>query len=284
MAVRIPAVAGQFYPALRDELIETIEYCFLHELGPRKKPPAKNADSKFLAFICPHAGYVYSGPIAAHSYYYASAISDVELFAIIGPNHWGLGSGVAVYSEGKWTTPLGEVEVDSEVVKELVSESEIIDIDDSAHIKEHSIEVQLPFIQYSFPNKKYKILPITMYLQDKETAKDVGKALAKIAKNKKTVLIASSDFTHYEPHDQAKTKDTRLIESIKKLNLNDFYFSLARLNVSACGYGPIASIIVASKELGVNEVRLLKYATSGDITGDKNAVVGYASIAFIRGG
>jgi hypothetical protein len=98
------------------------------------------------------------------------------------------------------------------------------------------------------------------------------------------VFIASSDFTHYEPHDQAKTKDTRLIESIKKLNLNDFYFSLARLNVSACGYGPIASIIVASKELGVNEVRLLKYATSGDITGDKSAVVGYASIAFIRGG
>jgi hypothetical protein len=283
MKVRRPAVAGQFYPAIRDELIETIEYCFMHELGPKKKPPAKDADSKFLAFVCPHAGYVYSGPVAAHSYYYASAISDVELFVIIGPNHWGLGSGVSVYGEGRWITPLGEVEVDTEAAKELVEGSGIVDVDETAHLKEHSIEVQLPFIQYSFPSKSYKILPITMFLQDKDTAKEIGKALASIARNRKALLLASSDFTHYEPHDQAKTKDTRLIESIKKLNVNDFYFSLARLNASACGYGPIASIIIASKELGAKEVKLLKYATSGDVTGDKSAVVGYASLMFVKG-
>ena len=275
--MRRPAVAGQFYPASPSVLRKTIEECFLHEIGPRKLPPAEG--SKMIGLVCPHAGYTYSGPVAAHSYLALSAMASCNLIIIIGPNHYGMGSGVAVPSVKKWQTPLGEVPIAKNAAEDLVETSGIIDIDDLSHIQEHSIEVQIPFLQFIF-NKPFKILPVSMLLQDKKTAIEVGEAVAEIAMKWKSFVIASSDLTHYEPHDIASKKDRELIKAIESLDVDAHYEILRKLNLTACGYGPIASVMTASKILGAKNGKLLQYATSGDTGGSRDAVVGYAAIGF----
>lgn len=277
MRVRKPAVAGTFYPAEKDKLLQMIEGCFMHSYGPGKKPPAGKG-RKMIGMVCPHAGYMYSGPVAAHGYYQASQL-DIDLAIIIGPNHWGIGSGIATVKEGSWETPLGLVDVDSSTAEQVVKTSGIVDFDDYAHSQDHCLEVQLPMLQYIY-KRKFGILPIILILQDRKTATDVGKAIAEIAKGKNVLLIASSDFTHYEPNEQAHRKDNELIKTILELDIARYYTVLERLNISACGYGAIASIMTAAKMLGAEKGELLKYATSGDIAGDKSSVVGYASILF----
>lgn len=280
MPVRSPAVAGSFYPSDRDELLRLLENSFTHPLGPGRRPPASEDFGKPLALISPHAGYVYSGPVAAHGYYASSSIGVQPLFLVVGPNHWGIGSGVAVFPEGKWATPLGEVEVDAIAAKRLVRASGIVDFDEVAHRNEHSIEVQVPFLQYTFP-PGFRILAISMALQDAETAKDVGEALAEVIQERPALLVASSDLTHYEPHETAAKKDAALIKAIEALDVARYYSVLERLNVSACGYGPMATVMTAAKRLGATQARLLKYATSGETGGDYNAVVGYASVLIV---
>jgi AmmeMemoRadiSam system protein B len=180
--------------------------------------------------------------------------------------------------ECKWNTPLGDVEVDSEAAEKISHLSEIIDIDNFSHTREHSLEVQIPILQEMYSD--FKILPITMINQNKEAAKDVGLAIAKIAEREKVMIIGSSDFTHYEQNEFAHKQDMALIEPILKLDVEKFYDILEDRNVSACGYGAIASTMIACKELGATKGELLKYATSGDITGDTSSVVGYGSIVF----
>ena len=277
MRVRKPAVAGSFYPAEKDKLLQMIEGCFMHSYGPGKKPPAGKS-RKMIGMVCPHAGYMYSGPVAAHGYYQASQL-DTDLAIIIGPNHWGIGSSIATVKEGSWETPLGLVDVDSSTAEQVVKTSGIVDFDDYAHSQDHCLEVQIPMLQYIY-KRKFRILPIILILQDRKTATDVGKAIAEIAKGKNVLLIASSDFTHYEPNEQAHRKDNELIKAILELDIARYYTVLERLNISACGYGAIASIMTAAKMLGAEKGELLKYATSGDIAGDKSSVVGYASILF----
>lgn len=279
MRLRRPAVAGIFYPSDSDELKASIEESFLHRIGPKKKSPSVEAISERVVLVSPHAGYMYSGPVAAHGYYACSYLKSVELVVIAGPNHYGIGSGVATVREGVWETPLGKVEVDGNSAKRLVESSGIIDFDDSAHMREHSIEVQIPFLQYIF-GSKFKILPISMMLQDMSTAIDVGKAIANCVKDKKFLLIASSDFTHYEAHEIASRKDSETIKAILQMDVPKLYNVIENLNVTMCGYGPVAAMITAAKELNITNGKLLKYATSGDITGDYSSVVGYASILF----
>lgn len=279
MPVRPPAVAGQFYPADKEELASNIEDCFTHKLGPGKAPPASEAYGTLVGLVSPHAGYMYSGPVAAHGYYASSARADITTFIILGPNHWGVGSGVATYKEGSWRTPLGDVEIDKAAAQELAQASGLVDFDETAHRNEHSIEVQVPFLQRIF-TKGFKILPVSMALQDRATAVELGQAVSEVAAKRKAFLIASSDFTHYQDHKTAARKDGELIKAIERLDVNQFYTTLERLDVSACGYGPIAATMTATKILGAKGGRLLKYATSGDTTGDYSSVVGYASIAF----
>ncbi len=282
LAIRRPAVAGQFYEADPRELKKSIGECFTHPLGPRRLPPAPSSDNTLLALVSPHAGYMYSGPVAAHGYYYASSMPTPELVVIIGPNHWGLGSGVATVLGGVWHTPLGEVEVSAEDAKRLIELSGIVDASVEAHKMEHSIEVQLPFLQYIY-GSGLKILPVAMLFQDKETAVEVGQALARIAQNRRCLLIASSDLTHYESHDEASRKDAELIKAILTLDVSKVYNVVQRLNISACGYGPIAAVMTAANSLSLKKAELLKYATSGDTSGDRSAVVGYSSIGFSKG-
>lgn len=275
MQIRTPAVAGMFYPGEKNKLTKLIQDCFTHPFGPEENSEKKQ--SKIFGVICPHAGFVYSGPIACNSIRSISSESP-ELFIIVGPNHWGIGRSVATMKDCKWETPLGSVEVDSESAEEICKLSQFIESDFFSHTREHSLEVQIPILQQTFSN--FKILPISLINQSKEIAYDVGLAMSKIAKKKNTMIIGSSDFTHYEPNDFAHEQDMALIEPILEIDVEKFYNVLQKRKVTACGYGAIASTMIACKELGATKGELLRYATSGDVTGDTSSVVGYGSIVF----
>jgi hypothetical protein len=272
--VRKPAVAGTFYAGTARELKEQIGWCYKHELGPGVMPEVNKAGPrKIIAIVVPHAGYYYSGPVAAHAYRELANDGIFDTAVILGPNHTGYGAAVSLWTGNAWKTPFGEVKIDEELAHKLLGG--IIAADETAHMYEHSIEVQLPWLQHLY--KEIKIVPITMWAQDIETARTVGKAISKIANNN-IVIIASSDFTHYEPHSVASEKDKSMIEAIVNLDEEELYKWRELLNSTMCGFGPVAATIVAAKELEAKEANLLKYATSGDTTGDFSRVVGYGAI------
>jgi len=275
--IREPVVAGQFYPGRKDDLENMIKSCFEHEYGPGSQ--SIESSEKIFGIVCPHAGYVYSGPTACHSY--KSILSqNPELAIIIGPNHFGVGRNAATMIDTKWKTPLGMVEVDSESAKEVVEKSKFIEIDDYSHSQDHSLEVQIPMLQSVLSNE-FQILPIILLAQDLETARDVGYAVSEIAKKKNSIIVASSDFTHYEENSFAHLQDKALIEPILKMDVERFYHVLKEKRITACGYGAIASTMIACKNLGATKGELLSYATSGDISGDTESVVGYGAIKFV---
>ena len=278
MEIRTPAVSGTFYPENEKKLKNLIHECFMHPIGPGKISPT-DSNEKIYGVICPHAGFVYSGPVACHSFYSLSASSS-KLAIIVGPNHYGIGQNVASMIDVSWKTPLGLVEVDSDYVLKLREYLDILEIDSFSHSKEHSIEVQIPMLQEVFSDEM-KILPISLINQEQKTVTLVGSAIAKIAQEKDALLIGSSDFTHYEENGFAHSQDLALIDPILKLDVDEFYKILYERKVTACGFGAIASIMTACKELGATQGKLLKYATSGDVSGDKSSVVGYASIIFV---
>jgi AmmeMemoRadiSam system protein B len=278
--VRHPCQAGSFYEGNPTSLKRQIESCFTNKLGPGQIPKvAKDGPRCIVGVICPHAGYMYSGPVAAHSYYQLAIDGKPDLVILLGPNHTGLGSGIALMNDGLWRTPLGDVEIDAKTADQVAHESKIIDVDESAHSFEHSIEVQLPFLQYLYGNE-FKIVPICFLMQDINSAREVGEAIAKVATRKNTVIIASSDMTHYEPQEKAQKKDSKVLEAITAMNEDDLYTTIESQRVTACGYGPIAALITSAKHLGVKEAKLLCYKTSGDVIGDYSEVVGYAAVCF----
>jgi len=283
LRVRRPAVAGYFYPASTDDLSKLLRSLFLHPLGPGKLPPAPPR-AELVGIVSPHAGYEYSGPVAAHGYYAASGTRP-ETVVILGPNHHGIGSGVAASESDSWETPLGIVEVDRELASRIVKLSSIVDFDDLAHWKEHSIEVQIPFLQFSL-EPGFRIVPISMLMQDELTAVEVGDALARAVQElrRKVLLVASTDFTHYEPYEEAYKRDAKAIEAIRTMDISEFYRVIEGDRISMCGYGAVAAVLAAARRLGASRVELLKYATSGDTSGDKSAVVGYGSLAILSGG
>ncbi len=276
--IRRPAVAGIFYPRDPFELNQAIERSFKDQrFGPNKLPPS-GSKRRIYGIVSPHAGYLYSSAVAANGFYEVSSM-EFDDVVMIGPNHYGIGTGAAIMNTGLWETPLGQVEINQELSSVISKNSEIIDLDDLAHSKDHCLEVQLPFVQYI--KKKFRIVPIILIMQDRQTAEDIGRSIAQSITNTKSLLIASSDFTHYESNSEAHRKDMELIKDILSLDILKFYTTLERENVSACGYGAIASVMTAAKNLGATKGELLKYATSGDIIGDTNTVVGYSSIVFV---
>ncbi|MEM2454834.1 MAG: MEMO1 family protein [Candidatus Bathyarchaeia archaeon] len=282
MKVRYAKYAGSFYAGTRESLIRQIEECFTHKFGPGSLPSLQEVgERKIIGLVCPHAGYMYSGPVAANAYHRLSMDGRVEVFIIMGPNHQGIGSGVALMDKGVWRTPLGDVEVDGEIAREILRHSSIIDVDELAHAYEHSIEVQVPFLQYIY-GQSLRFVPICFLMQDLETAREVGQALAEALKDKNAVIIASSDWTHYEPQRVAYEKDGEAINAILKLDEKLFYSILESRRMTVCGYGPIAALITAAKRLGARNAELLSYKTSGDMTGDTSAVVGYAAISITK--
>jgi AmmeMemoRadiSam system protein B len=276
--VREPAVSGIFYPKDPNELDSNLQSLFKDpNFGPGKLPPS-SSNERIYGMVCPHAGYMYSGAVAANGYYEVSS-SKFESAIIIGPNHYGLGSDIALMNNGSWKTPLGEISIDTELSHEIYQNCNIVNVDELAHSRDHCIEVQLPFLQYI--REEFKIVPIILVDQDKNTCLKLSNGIYEVIKNKNFLLIASSDLTHYESNSQAHEKDNLLISSILSLDIEAFYSVLFSFNVTACGYGAIATVMEISKKLGAKKGKLLKYATSGDIAGDTKSVVGYSSILFV---
>ena len=281
MGVRRPCVAGAFYPADPDRLRSSIEGCFTHRLGPGRLPETRSSERDIVSVVCPHAGYTYSGPVAAHSYHQLAAEARPESVVVLGPNHTGLGSPIAMMARGSWETPLGEVEIDEELAGAIFEASHLIDMDNVAHVREHSIEVQLPFLQYVY-GSDVKFVPICMRLQDLESSREVGRAVAEAADGRDVLMVASTDLNHFEPQSSAKRKDEMVIESILSLDEATLQERVRKNHISMCGYGPVSAVIVASKRLGTSEAELLSYHTSGDVTNDYSSVVGYASVKIAR--
>jgi AmmeMemoRadiSam system protein B len=279
--IRLPSQAGAFYAGKAESLKRQIEECFLHELGPGKIPTVVEGPRRIVGLVCPHAGYMYSGPVAAHAYYNLASDGKPEIVVLFGPNHTGYGSALAVVNEGFWRTPLGDVEVDGETANKIVREARIVDVDDSAHRYEHSIEVQLPFLQYLF-GSAFKIVPICFLMQDLHSSREVGQAVAKVLAGKNALIIASSDMTHYEPQKIAEKKDLMALKAVEDMDEECFYTIVEENRITVCGYGPIIALITAAKALGAREAKLLCYKTSGDVTGDYSAVVGYAAVQFTK--
>ncbi len=278
--IRKSAVSGSFYEADPEDLKKQIEWCFMHSIGPKELPKLREPSTsrRLIGIISPHAGYMYSGPVAAHGYYKVALDGKPDIIIIIGPNHTGYGPSISVMSEGVWETPLGKIRIDSTIARKIISGCKYAKDDYVAHIYEHSVEVQLPFLQYIF-GSDFRFVPIVMMIQEVETSECLGNSIAKAVENENALLIASSDLTHYEPHEKAMKKDSILIKSILNMDIKEFFKTIYMYDISACGPGAIASVIHASKILGAKNITLLKYATSGDVSGDKSHVVGYSSFA-----
>ncbi len=282
MKIRHPSQAGAFYAGTAQSLKAQIEGCFTHRFGPGKLPKVvEDGLRNVVGLICPHAGYMYSGPVAAHAYYNLAVDGKPDVVVIFGPNHTGRGSALALMNEGVWQTPLGDVEIDTLTAKQIVDESRIVDVDDSAHTFEHSIEVQLPFLQYLY-GSTFKFVPICFLMQDLESSREVGRAVAKALSGKNSLIIASTDMTHYEPHEQAQRKDKMAIDAVAKMDEELYYSTVESQNISTCGYGPTVAVITAAKLLGAKRAQLLCYKTSGDMISDFSSVVGYASMSFTK--
>jgi len=282
LKVRAPAVAGSWYAGTPNSLRNQIEELFMHRLGPGSLPKiVREGPRSLVGLVVPHAGYMASGPVAAHAYYHLAGDGKPDVIVIFGPNHTGRGSALSIMNEGVWRTPLGDVEIDTETANQILRISDIIDVDDRAHAHEHSIELQLPFLQYLY-GSEFKFVPICFMMQDLESSCEVGKVVATALKGKNALVIASSDLTHYEPQERAEKKDKMAIDAALKMDEEQYYTTVESYGISTCGYGPTIAAITAAKELGAKKSQLLCYKTSGDILGDRSAVVGYASIAFTK--
>lgn len=267
--MRTPAVAGYFYPLEKKKLDIMLDEHI-------KKAQTKIARCIAIGGICPHAGYIYSGDTAAVTYSSIANLKDVETVIILGPNHTGEGSQISISLED-WETPLGIAKCNKELAKKIKENSKIIEFDESAHVREHSIEVQIPFIQKINPNAK--IVCICMLGQDYASATEVGSALVKSIDEKKHLVIASSDFSHYLPSDVAEKNDKKALEFICNLNAFEFENAVENYGWSICGYGPISALLEYAKEVKT-KVKILEYTNSGKTSGDFLAVVGYASVVF----
>lgn len=272
--MRTAAVAGYFYPAERGRLDAMLTGYF-------KKAQAEFKPADAVGGICPHAGYIYSGETAAITYASIANLKDAESVVIMGPNHSGEGSLISI-SLDDWETPLGVAKCDVGLAKEIQKNAKLIDFDDRAHLHEHSVEVQVPFIQKM--NPRARIVCVCMMSQDYESAADVGKALAETLDVKRHVVIASSDFSHYISAEAAEKKDKKALEFIEDLDAEGFENAVEKYGWSVCGHGPIGALLEYAKAKGVKKAETLRYTNSGKASGDYLAVVGYASVIFPKGG
>jgi AmmeMemoRadiSam system protein B len=275
--IRRSVVAGAFYPGTHDQLHESIQ-SFFSTLGGMPDP----GPSQSIGGLAPHAGYPYSGQVAAYTFL-AFRRQLPETFIFMGPNHTGLGSGVAVMTFGAWETPLGTIEIDHELAKHLYEACDIMDDDKTAHSREHSIEVQLPFLQYIGGEK---FVPVSMGIQDSETAQEIGTAIAEVCKGRSVGILASSDLTHFgggygfvpstdDPLKWMECVDTEILTAIKVMNPENVYKTAKE--TTACGYGCIAAMIIACKKMGLSTGQILEYRTSYDVSRDSSHIVGYGS-------
>ena len=266
MKLRRPCVAGYFYEASEERLRGQVGACL-----PKDRLPPQIA----LGGVVPHAGLMYSGPVAGSVY---ALVQLPPTVVLLGPNHRGEGAPFSVSSADAWETPIGRSEVDREFVKALLPAAPELEREDTAHDGEHSIEVQLPFLQCL--GSGIKIVPIALGLQPFETYQRLGQELAGVVQAfpRKVLVLASSDMTHYEPHEVVREKDAEAIDAILTLDERSLMERIRQRDISMCGYAPTVAMLTCVKGLGATSARLVSYRTSGDSSGDYRAVVGYAGI------
>ncbi|OGR03896.1 MAG: AmmeMemoRadiSam system protein B [Deltaproteobacteria bacterium RIFOXYD12_FULL_50_9] len=265
--IRLPAVANQFYPGDAHLLKETLD-----KLIP---PFSDDLRKKALAIISPHAGYIYSGSVAGETFARIQVSRDV---IILGPNHHGLGAPIAIMQEGAWQMPLGAVPINSSLAELIINHNPAIRVDEKAHLHEHSLEVQVSFLQYFQQN--LAIVPITFSQLSFTLCEEIGKGIAAAIKDyrKDVLMIASSDMTHYESRREATAKDRQAIEKVLALDPLGLYQTVFSRGITMCGVIPATVALIAAKELGATQAELVRYTDSGEISGDTRQVVGYAGL------
>ncbi len=266
--IRQPFVAGSFYPSKPEVLKKMIA-------GFAPKPPQNNKE-KAIACVLPPAGYVYSGKVAAAVLH---AIEPPQTCVILSPNHTGNGPLASIMTQGEWATPLGPVSVNEDLAQDILRRSKFLEEDAIAHAEEHSIEVELPLIR-EILGEDVTFVPVTLASGEDLVYKDIALAAAQAIRSsgQKTLIIASSDMTHYEPHEQACRKDKEAIRAILELDEQELMRVIESHRISMCGSFPAAIAVLAAKLLGAKEGRLVAYQTSGEATQDFSSVVGYAGI------
>lgn len=275
MGPRRPCAAGTFYPADPDRLTDEVE----RALGPGYRRPASPL-SEPAAAILPHAGYVYSGAVAGAGYRALAALGRPAAAVILGTNHTGLGGPIAVAEPGTWLTPFGEVPIPEDLSCEVAKALGAVQ-SDLPFAREHSVEVQLPFLQHLFG--PLPVVPVVVQPLSPAAAERAGRALGNLLSGQPVFLLASTDFTHYEPDPMAREKDRKALEPILRLDLEGFLQAVARYRISICGVGAIALLLAAARALGLTEADLLSYRTSGEVGGYLDEVVGYAAVLFRKG-
>jgi AmmeMemoRadiSam system protein B len=267
--VRRTAVAGSWYPADRETLAREVD----RHLDSAGEPPRGEP----IAIIAPHAGLMYSGPIAGHAYNLLRG-RDIEVAVLVGPSHYVGFEGVAIYERGAFDTPFGAVPIAEHCASAVATASRHVAPHPTAHVREHSLEMQLPFLKRVLPDAT--IVPLVMGHQRRETANDLGDAIATAVKGLRAILIASTDLSHYQNAATASKLDSRVIGQVQRFDADGLMSLLETFPEHACGGGPTVSVMRAAKLLGARDARVLKYGHSGDVSGDKDAVVGYLAAAF----
>jgi AmmeMemoRadiSam system protein B len=268
MRVRPPAVAGMFYEGSPDALRRQVDDCFA------ANPPAA-AKQTFIGAVVPHAGLMYSGHVAAAFY---GAADLPKRFIILCPNHTGLGHYAAINREGAWRTALGDVPIDTPLADALMARTKLLQVDANAHAREHSLEVQLPFLQRLLPG--FTFVPICLATHRLELTEEIGNAVADVVaqESERVGILASSDLNHYEDQQTTLRKDGLAIDEVVAMKPEELWRVVDEFDVSMCGFIPTTAMLFAARKLGATNAALLKHATSGDINGDYRRVVGYASI------
>lgn len=269
---RESVIAGSWYPASPEVLKRTIE-SFLDAV------PAAQPDGELIALIAPHAGYTFSGQVAAHAYKQLAG-RKFDSVIVIAPSHHAAFDGVSVYDQGGFRTPLGLVPLDRQLVDKLKQQSSRIRYVAEGHAREHALEIQLPFLQVVLPG--VKLVPLVMGDQRYETCNWLAEVLASSIKGKSVLLVASSDLSHFHSYDQAKLLDQVVIDDVRDFNPQALSFHLASGKCEACGGGPMITALMAAQLLGANRAEVLNYANSGDVTGDHSRVVGYLAAALYK--
>lgn len=272
--VREPAVSGMFYPdnpdALRKDVNAYLEFAFVPAL-----------DGEIIGIVSPHAGYVYSGQVAAYAYKVIAG-KQYDTVIIIAPSHKAYFDGIALWDRGGFKTPLGTISIDEETALEMVNLGGVIKPDKDAHRQEHSLEVQLPFLQVALD--QFSIIPLIMGSQTADICNELAQSIFEVVRGskKKFLLVCSTDLSHYYSYEKAMKLDGGIVEQIDAFNISGVIDIVGEGKAEACGSGPLIATMLLSEKLGASQSKILKYANSGDVSGDRNRVVGYASAVFYK--
>ncbi|MFH1238745.1 MAG: AmmeMemoRadiSam system protein B, partial [bacterium] len=271
--VRQPAVAGMFYPDQAATLKSMVDDYL-------SKVPEQKVEGELMALIVPHAGYLFSGQVAAYAFKQLEN-KAYETVIVIGPSHQVGFDGIAVDTRDGYMTPLGEVKIDKSLVKKIIAQNKKITFYPAAFKEEHSVEVEIPFLQRAL-KKEFKLVPIVMGNPTMANCEILAKAIVKSIANKNVLLVASSDMSHYYSYNQAVMMDKLVLADLEKFDLDGLTKHLDAGAGQLCGQGPVIAVLLAAKQLGADKINVLKYANSGDVTRDKSRVVGYSASAITK--